>query len=396
MSAKTTPETSAGVFEPSRRLPVRGAYDVVVAGGGFAGVAAALSAARAGAKTALLEREYALGGLGTLGLVVMYLPICDGRGRLVSRGLAEELLHLSISDGASGIPAPWRDPEAGREARAAERFKALYNPAGCLLALERRVLDEGVDLLYGAHVAAARCADGAITHLIVESKSGREAIACGAAVDATGDADLCRAAGEPTVSVAHNSPAGWYYAHNGGEPKLYMLSLPYDPLGRGVPPETGRGYAGDDAAEATAHVVASRALLRRHAETAGRPVMTPVIPCLRMTRRLAGAAVVSGEDRRDYPDGVGLFPDWTKAGPVYSAPLAALRGVVNRNIYAAGRCMSAEGSGWNAARAIPACAVTGEAAGLAAALGAGAAPSAVRAILRRRGVKLDMADLEGA
>ena len=71
--------------------PVAFGCDVAVAGGGVAGIAAALSAARAGAKVALIERGFTLGGLATAGLVTIYLPLCDGKGRQVSFSLAEEL-----------------------------------------------------------------------------------------------------------------------------------------------------------------------------------------------------------------------------------------------------------------------------------------------------------------
>lgn len=64
--------------------------DVLVAGGGVAGIAAALAAARGGAKVILLEKAFMLGGLATAGLVTIYLPLCDGMGRQVSFGLAEE------------------------------------------------------------------------------------------------------------------------------------------------------------------------------------------------------------------------------------------------------------------------------------------------------------------
>jgi len=70
--------------------------DVIVVGGGFAGIAAALSAAREGKRVTLVEKSYYLGGLGTSGLVTIYLPLCDGMGRQVSFGIAEELLRLSI------------------------------------------------------------------------------------------------------------------------------------------------------------------------------------------------------------------------------------------------------------------------------------------------------------
>ena len=69
-------------------------YDVAVCGGGFAGISAALAAARMGKRTALFEKQYLLGGLGTAGLVTIYLPLCDGKGTQVSFGIAEELLKL--------------------------------------------------------------------------------------------------------------------------------------------------------------------------------------------------------------------------------------------------------------------------------------------------------------
>ena len=68
--------------------------DVLVCGGGFAGISAALAAARQGKKVILLEKQFMLGGLGTSGLVTIYLPLCDGVGKQVSFGIAEELLRL--------------------------------------------------------------------------------------------------------------------------------------------------------------------------------------------------------------------------------------------------------------------------------------------------------------
>ena len=74
---------SSVIIEPEKKLAVYGEYDVLVCGGGVAGIAAALAAARQGAKVLLLEREYMLGGLATLGLVTIYLPLCDGMGHQV-------------------------------------------------------------------------------------------------------------------------------------------------------------------------------------------------------------------------------------------------------------------------------------------------------------------------
>ncbi|NLG37001.1 MAG: FAD-dependent oxidoreductase, partial [Clostridiales bacterium] len=82
-------------IEEQNRIPVQGSYDVVVVGGGVAGVAAAGAAARSGARTLLIEKSISLGGLATIGLINIYLPLCDGMGHKVTTGIAEELLLLS-------------------------------------------------------------------------------------------------------------------------------------------------------------------------------------------------------------------------------------------------------------------------------------------------------------
>ena len=90
-------------------------YDVAVCGGGFAGISAALAASREGKSVVLFEKEYMLGGLGTAGLVTIYLPLCDGFGHQVSFGIAEELLRLSIRYGAEGsYPENWLDHNGTR------------------------------------------------------------------------------------------------------------------------------------------------------------------------------------------------------------------------------------------------------------------------------------------
>ena len=77
-------------YEFSRKLTVKKRYDVIVAGGGVAGVAAAVSVAKRGKSVLLLEKSNILGGLGTLGLVNYFVPMCNGRGKQIIFGLAEK------------------------------------------------------------------------------------------------------------------------------------------------------------------------------------------------------------------------------------------------------------------------------------------------------------------
>ena len=74
----------------TREVSVKDAYDVIVVGGGIGGIASAVAAARNGAKTLLMEKQINLGGLATVGLINLYEPLCDGRGKKVIGGIAED------------------------------------------------------------------------------------------------------------------------------------------------------------------------------------------------------------------------------------------------------------------------------------------------------------------
>ncbi len=405
------------IREPARTLPVHGTYDLVVAGGGIAGVAAAVAAARLGVSVCLLERTFALGGLATLGNVIVWLPLCDGRGRKVIGGLAEELLKLSVAEVTRndekariiGIPEAWRengDPAARRETR----YRVEFNPAYYLLALEKLIVESGVTLLYDTRVCAVHRTDERISHLIVENKSGRQAIACGHVIDATGDADLCFLAGEATESLSTNVLAGWFYYLASDRLQLCHLSNRYSPaaIEEGA---CGPFFRGDDAEQVTAQLLGSRQLIRqrlsemRAEHPDAQAILPPSIPCLRMTRRLVGSISLGERHMHEWcDDAVGFTGDWRRRGPVYAYPWRTLCGVQNPNLLAVGRCMSADTTVWDVTRAIPGCAVTGEAAGVGAALAIQQRISDLRRVpldalqdqLRSQGVLLDPALLAPA
>ena len=96
-------------------LPVRGAYDVIVAGAGVAGIAAAINAKRAGKSVLLIEKSINMGGLATIGLINLFVPMCNGHGIAICKGMAEELLRMSIRYSYDTLPEHWQNPEGKKE-----------------------------------------------------------------------------------------------------------------------------------------------------------------------------------------------------------------------------------------------------------------------------------------
>lgn len=349
-------------------------YDVAVCGGGFAGISAALAAAREGRRVILFEKEYMLGGLGTAGLVTVYLPLCDGYGHQVSFGIAEELLRLSITYGADALyPGNWLDSDGPRGVEH-HRFMVQYNPHIFAILAEQLLTGEGVDILYGSYVVGARVEDSRIAALQVENKSGRTEYAIRAVVDATGDADIAHFAGAPTATFSRgNVLAGWYYYTDEGGYRLQMLGSADNFQG----PPTGERFSGLDGVEISDMVRKSHEMTLRHylqkRETNPDASLSTIasIPLLRMTRRIVGEYELAHTDDHGYfEDSVGMVANWKQRGPIYEIPFRSLYSGRIRNLITAGRCVSTDEILWDAMRVIPCCAVTGQAAGTAAAMAA--------------------------
>lgn len=395
------------VTEPQRCLPVRyTGYDVVVAGGGIAGISAALAAVRAGKRVLLLERMFALGGLATLGLVTIYLPLCDGNGHQLSYGLAEELLRLSISKGwERSYPDTWL---RGRHDHGSQRFEVRYNAQVFAILAEQQLVSDGVKVLYGTSVCDVLKSGNRITHLIAESKDGRYAIPIRSVVDATGDADLFyRANGATKLYQNGNLPAAWFYETRDGLNSLRMIGAA-DVLSEDTSAQTPESVRGNRISGIDTDEI-SQALLACHAQSlnsflAGGPASEshslsalPSVPQLRMTRRMVGAYELdSRETHTFFDDSIGMTGDWRKRGPAYEIPLRTLYTTSLVNCMAAGRIISVTDDMWDITRVIPTCAVTGQAAGLAMAMTndiLSLSPTALQQALKKQSVKLHLCDI---
>lgn len=371
------------VIHEQLSTPVVDSCDVLVCGGGFAGISAALAAARMGKKVLLLEKQYMLGGLGTAGIVTIYLPLCDGCGHQVSFGIAEELLRLSISMGAEErYPANWLDSNdpAGRTEKD-KRFEVQYNPQLFAILVEQLLVRNGVEILYGTYAVGVNKTDDRIDAVVVESKSGRQAILAGSVVDATGDADIAWFAGAPTETFKQgNVLAAWYYSLGANGYKLNMVGYADIPDAQKTEQNkvqmlVNRRFAGLDGKELSEMMQLSHAstlnnvLKKREEDTSLIPTLIATTPQIRMTRRIAGEYTLNDDEMHTYfENSIGMVSDWRKRGPVYEVPFETLYSQKVKNLIMAGRCTSVTDSMWDIMRVIPCCAVTGEAAGVAAAM----------------------------
>jgi len=181
----------ASMLEPARELAVFGEFDVVVVGGGPAGLAASTSAARHGAKVLLVERYGFLGGMGTAGGVTNFAGLYgrqNGEMRQVVHGVVDDLLERMAALG--GLNAP-QDGMQGR-------IRVQSYDISCLkCAADQMLVAAGVQILFHAWAAAVLMKARRIDALVVETKSGRMAIRSAKFIDCSGDADVAHFAGVP-------------------------------------------------------------------------------------------------------------------------------------------------------------------------------------------------------
>jgi hypothetical protein len=180
------------IVEPQREISVLDETDVLVAGGGPAGFAAAVSAARTGLKVVIVERYGILGGLATGGLVIAFVET-DRYDFGICREIICRLEHMNAvrrKPRPRGISPSWVE---GTSMSGEEIIE--FDPESFKLTTFEMIGEEGVTLYLHCLITGVFTEDDEIKGLIIESKSGRHAILGKILIDATGDGDVCAAAG---------------------------------------------------------------------------------------------------------------------------------------------------------------------------------------------------------
>jgi hypothetical protein len=417
----------ATVLEPARSVPLYGAFDVVVLGGGPAGLAAAVSASCAGASTILIERYGFLGGMGTAAGVTNFCGLHANRfGEMVRvvHGVADDL--LGRIDHLGGLKQP--------HIILGKIQAQAYDTAAFKIAADQMLVDAGVKILFHALGAGVLMEEGSrrISTLMVETKSGRMAIRGTVFIDASGDGDLAAWAGSPYEigdgAGATMFPSTMFRMNDvdrEGEKNKAWEGI--EPAMRAATASTGRKFPRQmPIVRPQKHTAEWRANMTQVGNPDGSPVngldadqltygelegrrqaadcfdfMRHNVPAfaqayivdlppqlgIRETRRVVGEYQLSGEDVlgcASFDDTIGVngwpiedhiagdivirWPDIPGSRGFNHLPYRMLLPKAVDNLFVAGRCASMTHEGQSAARVSGACFVMGEAAGTAAGL----------------------------
>lgn len=407
--------------EPAREIPIVRDVDVLVVGGGPSGLAAAIAAARTGARTTLIERFGYLGGTATASLMACingFRNQVEPDHTQVVRGIAEEIvLRLKALNGLGKSPYPQKSyPTLPGQleysyAIDTERFKFV------VLSMCR---EAGVDLLLHTWFAQPILEEACIKGVIVENKSGRQALLGRIVVDASGDGDVAARAGAPfwqtkgAEAPRLNDTLMYRIALGGEHPKAFH-ACDFGNTAVLWGPTVGP-LDGTDAEQLTRGEVEARLRLyddfaakqAQAPELAGaRIVETPPALGIRQTRFIEGEYTLTAEDAitgRRFEDAIAISPC-----PIisyygyrrylehegYDIPYRCLVPKRVEGLLVTGRCISSEQQPYESHRAMVPMMAIGQASGVAAALCArlGILPRAidaqlVREELRRQGAFL--------
>ncbi len=355
-------------------------YDVIVVGGGVAGVAAAVASSRNGAKTLLMEKTVTLGGLGTQGLISWYEPLCNGEGKQLISGIPEELIKLCVKYGFENMPKKW-----GGEGVCPlddKRYVTRYSPYVFALGLIEYLEENKVDIILDTLATYPKMENNLCVGIEVETVAGREYYPAKMVVDATGTAVVCERAGIPT-EVGENYLS--YVTHEMNINNATQLAKTGDFCAARKWNGAGSNLAGVGQPEGmkTLHGVTAEDVTF-YMTTGGKMVLerikkqdkntfdilsVPTMPQYRKIRRIIGDSEFLGTEDNLVPENsVGSFGDFRKPGRKFHLPYTTLFNSEVPNVFAAGRIISAKDEGWEITRVIPVAAMSGEAAGTAAAL----------------------------
>lgn len=346
---------------------MRKKYDVVIIGGGIAGVSAAITLSRNNFKVLLVEKQCILGGLATSGLINWYEPLCDGKGTQLIFGLAEELLKLAAEYGAT-LDKNWMEKHHGEG-----RYATFFNHNIFAVALTNLLVKECVDIYFDTLFTDVNIENNRIKSVKLQTIEKEEVIECDYVVDATGTAKVFSICNLP-LRKGQNYLS--FYVHRAGEPNSNQYLRNWDIYGSNMvgvgQPSDVELLVGDTLEDVNKYIIKSHEIFYKAVkqEKRGLDVTSiPHMPQFRMINSIVGEQTITTDDKNKTDENnIAKFGYFAEPGNTFEIPYGSLYNKRIKNLFAVGRIISALDQAWDAIRVIPIAALTGEIVGNAISL----------------------------
>jgi len=387
-------EQPAGTYRETLDTPIVEKHQVVVAGGGPSGVIAALAAARTGADTLLIERYPFLGGNGTAGLMTCYNGFRNQKppeALQTVKGIPAEYIAELVRLGGVADLDNYEKQFPHDVAHGDLPYTVGFDPEAAKVACLNLLRKEGVHLRLHSWIAAPMRSGSEVTGVIVESKSGRQAIAADIVIDCTGDGDIAARAGAPFMGpAAQGDRMNMSLMYRlGGVPAAVEGSFGGIRIGdRVVRWGPGSGGDGLDAANLTRAEVETRLQLWEDIqELRKKPGLESIYLMqtatgigVRETLRIRGEYTVTEQDAIQgtrFPDVIAISSNpmpgyhgkrYFFQHEGFDIPYRALVPLQVERLVLSGRCISCEQAPFQSARSMAPAMAVGHASGCAAAL----------------------------
>lgn len=403
-----------------KKIPVYGEFDVCVLGGGPAGAAAAVEAARCGSRVLLCEASGMLGGMATTALVGPFMTSYDRDGnKCVVGGIFEETVRRMAEIGGAITPDKTDAPSVYTSfLKKYHRHVTPFDSFALQLTFDRMTREAGVHVLLYTRFADSVTEEGRIREVILDAPQGLIAVRAGIFIDATGNADVAAASGVPVwfggEDGSNPQPGTLFFEVDGADDAAFAgyARRPEMPVKAYRMPEAGcykvnhervYGVNANDADSMTAaHMRGREQVLESYEKLRRAPgfencriAQVASVFGIRESRHIKGRYMLTVSDLADgvvFPDAIaclgygmdvhsrdgmvkGGFHD--EVAPVYTVPYRSMLPLGCDNLLVAGRSISAESQAAGAVRIMPCCMAMGQAAGCAASMASagGTAPA---------------------
>lgn len=334
-------------------------YDVIIIGGGIAGISAAITLKRHNKSVLLVEKQCILGGLATSGLINWYEPLCNGKGKQLIFGVAEELLKLAAEYGAT-LDKNWLENGKGEG-----RYATFFNHNIFATALTCKLNELGVDLYFDTLFTDVIITENRIKAVKLQTIEKEEIITCKYVIDATGTAkvfDTCN------LPLRKGSNYLSFYIHKAGNinSDQYLRNWEIfgsNMVGDGQPKDVSM-LVGDNANDINTYIIKSHEIFYKELKEKNKGIdvtSIPHMPQFRMIRSIVGEKTIDDSYKnKHYFDSITTFGYFAEPGNTFELPYGSLYNKKIGNLFAVGRIISSSNQGWDAIRVIPVAALTGE------------------------------------